>query len=86
MAYLFCETLLNFTTDHGNQYRCFHFMNALISGLVFSTGLSGLTDPYVCLLVGSVAGVTYSITQRVISRYNIINGEISIMFGLISIE
>lgn len=84
-AYLICETLFALTIGQGSQYRCHHMVNSLLSGLVIVTGLSALTEPLICVLLGAIGGVVYCFTQRIFSRYKVINGEMSIVFGVMTL-
>lgn len=43
LAYLLCEKLFALTVGTGSQYRSYHMINAMISGLVIVMGLSSVT-------------------------------------------
>jgi hypothetical protein len=71
-AYLVIEALFSLTIGTGNQYRAYHMVNALLSGQVFVQGLASLTSPLICGLNGLLAGLLYSVFQRIYARYRVL--------------
>jgi len=84
-AYLSCETIFSLTIGSGQQYRSYHMINAMMCGQVIVMGLASLTSPSICAILGLLAGVVYSISQRIYSRYKILTNETSIIFGIMTV-
>lgn len=60
-------------------------MNAALSGAVFVNAIAGETKSWICLLLGGLAGALYTLAQRIVLRYPIVNGELAIIFGVMAI-
>lgn len=85
LVYLLCEKLFSLTVGTGTQYRSYHMINAMISGLVIVMGLSSITEPLICSIMGVIAGIFYSVFYRIYSRNKILNTEFSIIFGIMTV-
>ena len=60
-------------------------MNCMLSGAVVSTGLSSLTNPFLCMLSGVVAGGVYCVVQRILLKWKSVpKSEIVIIFALMT--
>lgn len=59
--------------------------NAALSGAIFVNAIAGEVTPWICLLLGGLAGALYSLTQRICLRYPIVNGELAIIFGVMAV-
>jgi len=54
-------------------------------GAVVVSSVVNLSEPHLCLLMGAVGGITYSVLSRMYSRFKVLTGHHSIIFGFMTI-
>ncbi len=56
-----------------------------MSGAVVVSTISNYAEPHICILMGAVGGVVFSILSRIYSRFKVLTGQHSIIFGAMTI-
>lgn len=85
LTYWISEELFSVSLGKSLEFRSFQFINALMSGAVVVSSMSILADPHLCLLMGAIGGMLYSVLSRIYSRFKVLSGHHSITFGFMTI-
>ena len=85
LTYWISEELFSVSLGKSLEFRSFQFVNTLMCGAVVVSSMSILAEPHLCLLMGAIGGMLYSVLSRIYSRFKVLSGHHSITFGFMTI-
>lgn len=81
LTYWVSEELFSITLGKSNEFRSYQFINTLLCGAVVVSSMANLAEPHLCLLMGAIGGMVYSVMSRIYGRFKVLTGHHSIIFG-----